>query len=103
MNEDTKNYLKHAGTLILSGLIGGIIAGLIIKCCCCCCHCCCCHFFMKHHHHHGHPFFMDKFEGRKPVFEKNFVEENYIIVPKDLINFIKQNEKAPRPFNGPRP
>lgn len=103
MNDNTKLFLKQAGTLILCGLIGGIIGGLIVKCCIWHCGCCCNHFHVKHSHcHHGHHF-MGKFEEGKPVFEKNFVEENYIIVPKDLVNFIKQNEKAPKPFSGPRP
>lgn len=99
MNDDTRIFLRQAGTLILSAAIGGFIGGMFANCC----HHCHC---MKHMHFHHGPMkpFGGKFEEKRfPKFEERFFEEDYIIIPKDLLNSNRKNEKNLKPFDDPRP
>lgn len=107
MNDDTRNALKHVGVLLLASVLGGLIGAW------CTMHCMKGETQFNHMHFHTyipraeHLFKKDvknfenrmKKEFRRPQREE-FYEEDYIIIPKKLIDEMKET-KSPEPFRGP--
>ncbi len=121
MNEETKEIMKKTGVLLAAGIIGGFVGGVLGNCCS---HC----FCHKHPpFHHGHMMppgvpadMMREFDRAKEFdmkmhekmmkkmdeFKKDikngkgeFIEEEYIIVPKEYFNRMEKNaEPADKPF-----
>ena len=102
MEDSTKCFLKQLFLMIGSGLIGGLFACMLI--------CMFCQKPMVHHHfhhkgHHGFneeimPFSHPMMKMKKhPKIDEEFIEEEYIIIPKDFM----QKMKDEKPFDGPRP
>ena len=121
MNEETKKFMKMAGTLLIAGFIGGIAGG----CLSCCMHKCKCHhhdmmppapfmFDMMREHHRIHDFdakMQEKIMKRIDEFKKDFkngkgksefIEEDYIVIPRSFLDE-QGKKKNVEPFNGPKP
>ena len=127
MNNDTRDFMKSMGKLLIAGIIGGFIGGIFGNCFSM--------MFMKPHHHHPCPHhvkmmkmweddFSKDFEREKEfnmkMYKKmmrtidkfkneiknrddmkgEFFEEEYIIIPKSLLDEVSKN---PKPFMGPKP
>lgn len=94
MNDETKTFLKQVAIFILSSLIGGFIGGILANSCN--------HYkFERHTHMHKHfNHHMNDFEFKKPNFDNGikpdenfFIEEDYIIIPKNILKNADNNPK----------
>ncbi len=102
MNEETKILWKQLGVILLGSFLGSLIGSCAFHCM----HGHCNHHMHIHHHkmfHGGHNLkkFDEFFERKISPYENEFIEEEYIIIPKKTIE--KDDMEAPSPFDGPRP
>lgn len=116
MNENDKETLKHFGIIMLAALAGGILGALIVMS-----H----HSFkaQKHIHIYAPPMLINRAERdftnlekdfdkftkkllkrlKHPEFDEEYIEEDYIIIPKKTIENLSGKNNNLEPFRGPRP
>lgn len=116
MNENEKEFLKYLAVALISAFAGGIISALVIMS-----H----HSFKVQKHIHFYPpkriiqrtendFIkmnedFDKFTKKllkkikHPEIESDYIEEDYIIIPRQVIDNLSNKNNNIEPFRGPYP
>lgn len=100
MNDETKVFSKQVAIFILSSLIGGFIGGILANSCN--------HYkFERHTHMHKHfNHKTDDFWSKKQNFDDDikdkdenfFIEEDYMIIPKNMLKDTNVNPKKENKF-----